>query len=129
MRNSKNFGVFSQRASRRSETRPTRAWTLPLSKLSKGNSGFWTRDAPGLCFDWGDAGNRVSVPIEGDWTRTSTGEWMWPRARLLAYPVTGARGLPHAESDEGPLRRALVVLGEDQGLGGGLPLARYGAAM
>jgi hypothetical protein len=28
----------------------------------------------------------------------------------------------------GPLRWALVVLGEDHGLGGGLPLARYGAA-
>ena len=38
----------------RDQTHP--AWTLPLSKLSKGNSGFWTRDAPGLCFDWGDAG-------------------------------------------------------------------------
>jgi hypothetical protein len=65
-------------------------------------------------------GNRVSVPIEEDWTRTSTGEWMWPRARLVACREL-ALAASHAESDEGPLQRALVVLGEDDGLDGGLP--------
>ena len=37
----------------------------PAVQIVKWQFGIWTRDAPGLCFDWGDAGNRLSVPIRG----------------------------------------------------------------
>jgi hypothetical protein len=51
----------------------------------------------------------------------SSGEWMWPRVRLLACRELALAAFPTLNPMRARYGGALVVLGEDDGLGGGLP--------
>ena len=67
----------------------------------------------------------MSVPIEEDWTRTSTGEWMWPRARLVACRELALAAFPTLNPMRARYGGLLSFLARMTVLVAAYPLARY----